>query len=179
MSDFPRTVAEQASDLIDAGPEHVTTETPTHVLVYLTRRYVKEQHRVRARAEARRVETEVRRVQAANRPKRRTSAEFEADMVRDAYHAAATRAILAARDRWQELQDQEFALPDGSMVTWAEATIDDHQARAASQRRLAAGIETDAAMHERAASDLYTFGVYRLGDLGTIVPDINKMAINA
>ena len=54
------------------------------------------------------------------------------------------------------------------MVTWAEATIDDHKARAAAQRRLAAGIETDAAMHERAAADLFTFGVYRLGDLSNI-----------
>ena len=55
---------------------------------------------------------------------------------------------------------------NGRMVTWADASIDDHMARAASQRLLAAGIGTDAAMHERAAQDLQTFGVFRLGDLG-------------
>ena len=100
MSDLPKTVAEQASDLIDAGPGYVTTQIPIHVLVYLARRYVTEKNRDRARAEARRAEAETRRIQRAAP---RTSAAVEAGMALDAYREAATRAILAARDRWIEL----------------------------------------------------------------------------
>lgn len=166
---LPKTTAAQLEELIAAGPDAVTTATSVHVLVLAARKYVKQVAQQRARAVARAAEAEAREAQRVVRPKR-TPSEVDAALLKEAMQEAAMKAILAARERWIELADQEFTLPDGQVVTWAEATIDDHLARAGAQRTLAAGIERDVALHEKAAADLRTFGVYRLGDLASADP---------
>lgn len=53
---------------------------------------------------------------------------------------------------WPELFDETFALPDGSRVTWGEATAAEHEARASSLEVMAAGDLEAAAMHRAAAA---------------------------
>jgi hypothetical protein len=58
------------------------------------------------------------------------------------------------REEWSaELLRDRFVLPDGSLVSWAEATVDDHRVRAEYLEGLAAGNAETAAIHRRAISD--------------------------
>ena len=162
---LPQTTVQRVRELVEMGPDYVTTDTEIHALVYMARAYVKREGDLAARASARAVEELAREAQRAARPKRRTPSAVEAALVLESFNRAALNAIVATRDRWASLQDQEFKLPDGSVVTWGEATIDDHLARAAAQRSLMSGIEKDAVMHERLASEMQTLGIFRLSDL--------------
>jgi hypothetical protein len=162
---LPQTTVQRVRELVELGPDHVTADTEIHALVYMARAYVKREGDLASRAVARAAEERAREAQRAQRPKRRTLSEIEAGLVAESFNQAALNAIVATRDRWVTLQDQEFKLPDGTVTTWADASVDDHLARASSQRSMMAGIDKDAVLHERAASDLQTFGIYRLSDL--------------
>lgn len=65
-----------------------------------------------------------------------------------------------------DLLDAEIAMPDGTLTTWGEATIEQHRERYAMHERNAqAGIE-GAARHRRAIGDLETTGA---PDLNTLI----------
>jgi hypothetical protein len=64
-----------------------------------------------------------------------------------------------------ELLGTEFPLPDGRLVTWAEATVDDHELRADDLVEMAAGAFGGAALHRRAIEMLQRHGAKTLGDL--------------
>jgi hypothetical protein len=65
----------------------------------------------------------------------------------------------------QELVGRTFALPDGRLVGWLEATAEDHLARAGWQRDHARAIVADAELHEEAAKRITDAGVTCLADL--------------
>ena len=56
---------------------------------------------------------------------------------------------------------------DGEIVRWDEATADQHEARAAMQRRLAGECVADAVRHEEAARQIREAGVACLAQIGT------------
>jgi hypothetical protein len=65
-------------------------------------------------------------------------------------------ATLAAdlREEWSaELLRDHFVLPDGSWVSWADATVAQHVERAEYLEGLASGNAETAAIHRRAVSD--------------------------
>lgn len=63
------------------------------------------------------------------------------------------------------LASSAFVLPDGRWVTWADATVDDHMARARWQRRLASDVLNDALRHEEAVKLIQEAGVTCLAEL--------------
>lgn len=68
--------------------------------------------------------------------------------------------------KWtSELLASTFALPDGTRVTWAEATSQQHRDRIEMLNKQAAGTIETAALHERALRDMGQAGVSRLADI--------------
>lgn len=65
----------------------------------------------------------------------------------------------------EELLASSFALGDGTRVTWAEATVEQHQARVAMLQGMAAGTLETAARHEEAVAMLREAGAPCLGTL--------------
>lgn len=62
------------------------------------------------------------------------------------------------------LLDSTFALPDGTRVTWSDATVAQHEERAAwLEKTASANVET-AGMHRRAVSDIRATGSLTLGE---------------
>ncbi len=59
----------------------------------------------------------------------------------------------------------EFHLPDGQVVTWADATAEQHGTRIAWLRTYIMSVEEDLARHERAAKLLAERGAERLSDI--------------
>lgn len=70
------------------------------------------------------------------------------------------------RMQWtQELLETGFALGDGRIVTWAAATVGDHQQRIDMLQRNAVGNLEAAARHQAAVAEIEAAGVPTLGDL--------------
>jgi hypothetical protein len=70
------------------------------------------------------------------------------------------------RIKWEkELLDSKFALSDGTRVSWADATIEQHEERAAMFERNVLANAEGAARHRRAIADLTHAGVGTLGEL--------------
>lgn len=63
------------------------------------------------------------------------------------------------------LWDECFSLADGTLVKWGEATAEQHEARAAEQRRLSITTGMDADRHEWAAKTIRDAGVDCLNDI--------------
>ena len=77
------------------------------------------------------------------------------------------RAFLApAGTRAREaLRELAFHLPDGRVVSWADATAAEHEARVAWLHTYIGSLETDVRRHERAAKLLAERGAERLADV--------------
>jgi hypothetical protein len=73
-------------------------------------------------------------------------------------------AAPASRDRMR-LGQIEFHLPDGQVVSWADATAEQHGARIAWLRTYISSVEEDLARHERAAKLLAEHGAAKLSDI--------------
>lgn len=84
------------------------------------------------------------------------------DMIQD---SITTRAQEMFAEWTAELLSSTFALADGTRVTWAEATAQQHRDRIAMLTKQAAGTIETAALHERALRDMGQAGVTRLADL--------------
>lgn len=70
------------------------------------------------------------------------------------------------RAEWTaEILEQVFTRPDGTEVTWADATADDHVAAAQQARLTADSALLIVAMHEKAATDLRAAGAATLAEL--------------
>jgi hypothetical protein len=69
-----------------------------------------------------------------------------------------------------ELVAQRFVLPDGRMVTWGDATAEDHELRAGWQRQRAREFLADVSRHEWAAELIRSSNVTCLNDLGISSP---------
>lgn len=70
------------------------------------------------------------------------------------------------RMEWeQELLDAGFALPDGRMVAWGDATVEEHEQRANMLSKNAAANVEAAARHVRAITDIRAAGVTTLREV--------------
>lgn len=73
-------------------------------------------------------------------------------------------AAAGTRDRLR-LGGLVFHLPDGTVVSWADATAGQHEARVAWLQTYVGSLETDLRRHERAAKLLAERGAEKLADI--------------
>jgi hypothetical protein len=132
----------QIDALVMSGDAEALLFASEDVVAECARRYVAAQIISRSRRSVRNREQFVK--------VREESRALTASRVRDVV------ASLAAdlREEWSaELLRDRFVLPDGSLVSWAEATVTQHKARAEYLEGLASGNAETAAIHRRAISD--------------------------
>lgn len=90
--------------------------------------------------------------------------EFRANM-----QATVDAFLSKQRVRWTaELLASTFALPDGTLVPWGDATVEQHEARRAMFLGNAQANLEGASRHEQAIRDLTTAGVETLRDLAAV-----------
>lgn len=88
-------------------------------------------------------------------------------LARQLARKAEDQAFTAApgtKDRLR-VAELEFHLPDGTVVSWADATAAQHEARVAWLQTYIGSLETDMRRHERAAKLLAEQGAERLADI--------------
>lgn len=137
-------------------PESIERESD-EVVAVCARRYIEALVRERERSAARAVESKAKFADAANSAKAKLlekTKQITTDLARS-LHQEWTAALLAG----------EFALPDGSRVSWADATVEQHNERAAQLEAFASGDLATAAIHRQAVFALQTAGARCLGDL--------------
>lgn len=78
--------------------------------------------------------------------------------------ADAKKLDVSGDKRFAFLRDA-FALPDGTFVTWGEATVLDHEARVAMLHKLRDGIERTISKHQSVMAQLVQSKVRCLNDL--------------
>lgn len=130
---------------------------PRDVILECARRYIDSLSKLRRRADDR---------------SREAVAKFEMD-TSNAKARLRAKANLITTELAKELHREwsaallagEFALPDGSRVTWAEATAAQHELRASQLEGLAAGDLATASIHRQAINDLRSAGVKTLSEL--------------
>lgn len=76
----------------------------------------------------------------------------------------AFRAPPGTQDR-RRLRDMSFHLPDGTVVSWADATADDHEERIAWLQTYISSVEQDLRRHERVVKLLAERGAKRLSEI--------------
>lgn len=79
---------------------------------------------------------------------------------------------------------ERFAVGDGRMVKWSEATIDDHQARIDFLGKMRGGIDATIGRHRAAVELISKHGVTSLGEIAeplphTLVPSAAEMDLHA
>lgn len=146
---------EQIDLAIQRGPERVA-ELPLAVLHEIARRYVKAQFAIRERVVARATERKA----FMDRP------EVRAAMDAAIFETTFNMTNVHAHEYAEDLLDTRFAVEEGGeIVTWATATIAQHNRRAAFLEGLAAGIATTALLHRQAVADLNAAGSDTLGEM--------------
>lgn len=150
-------VNERIEAVVASGsPDGIGME-PDDVVVECARRYVEAQVKLRERAAARSREDVAKFDEAKNRAKAR---------LREKAKRITTELASSLHREWSAaLLAGEFALPDGSRVSWADATAEQHELRADQLEALAAGDMATASIHRQAIEDIRSAGVDRLADL--------------
>jgi len=86
--------------------------------------------------------------------------------IQDDIHDKATSLAGEMVVEWtRDLLASTFALPDGSRVSWGDATAADHRVRVDMLVKQASGTVETAALHQKALQELGAAGVQRLSDL--------------
>lgn len=137
--------------MISAGA--IDPKASRAVLVYMAGRYLHEEIRKRERADARRDET------TATARREQASA-----VVMNRTKAIAADIAARASTNWVGLLDRTFALPSGERVTWAAATIAQHDERAGMLENMAARDMETAALHREAITEIEGASVATLGE---------------
>lgn len=91
------------------------------------------------------------------------------EVERSALHSGSARRVIgdvidSVNDR-KRLLDASFALGDGRIVRWGEATIADHQARIELLARMRAGLTETMGQHEQAIALIESHGVTCLDEI--------------
>ena len=150
-------INERIDSVVSSGiPENIELESG-EILTECARRYVAGQVKMRGRASARSRESVAKFDEAVDGAKARLRAKANliTTELAETLHREWSAALLAG----------EFALPDGSRVSWADASSAQHDLRASQLEGLAAGDLATAAIHRQAINDLRNTGAARLGDL--------------
>lgn len=145
------TVADEIEAMIMSGT--IDPRASHAALVHMAERWLADQHRRRMRAEARHVET------AATHRTRATA------ITHERVTALAARIVERTTQDWGQLLDKAFALADGTRVTWGEATVEQHEARADMLKIMAAGDLETAALHMSAVRDIRAGNAETLGEV--------------
>jgi hypothetical protein len=136
-------VADCIEELVRSGNAELLRDATPEVVMECALRYIERrmQHRTRANS--------------------RTREQFEKTNVesKEAYLASARTVVLGMarvlRPEWSEaMLAEKFAVPGGRPVSFADATIDQHERRAQFLEGLATGNLETAAIHRRAISDI-------------------------
>lgn len=109
-------------------------------------------------------------VEQVRKRERRRARSFERPATMPSTVAAVNRVSrrIAEQRRtasWAHLFDESFALPNGDRVTWRDATVAQHEARASMLEVMAAGDLETAALHRSAVTDISTAGTQTLGGI--------------
>ena len=147
-------VQDSIYSLIASGDPEAAVDAPFDVLIECARRYLIAEMRARDRAS----------VRAKERRARVNVSDVDASLLarmQDAARDYSDRAV-----RWTvELLDASFALPDGTRVSWADATTQQHAERAASLENQAASVVETAALHREAIAAIRGAGVTTLREV--------------
>lgn len=148
---------ERIAAVVSSGnPENITHESH-EVIEECARRYIASQAKQRDRADGRSREAVAKFDQAVNGAKERLRA--KANLI-------TTELAQSLHREWSaSLLAGTFALPDGSLVLWADATSAQHNLRASQLEGLAAGDLAAASIHRQAINDLRSAGVATLGEI--------------
>lgn len=147
----------QIDAVISSGDADSIRTQPDEVVAECARRYVLTQIAQRKRAEmrSREADAKFREVSSEAKARLRAKVNLITTELAQSLHKEWTNALLAG----------EFSLPDGTRVSWADATVEQHAIRADQLERLAAGDMATASIHRRAINDLRDAGVHRLRDI--------------
>lgn len=153
----PQEVGERIDQIVSTGIADAIYSQPDDVIAECARRYVLAQIGQRKRAEMRTREADAKFREASSTAKARLRAKVNliTTELAQSLHKEWTAALLAG----------EFALPDGTRVSWADATAAQHGERADQLESLAAGDMATATIHRQAINDLRDAGVATLGEL--------------
>lgn len=148
---------ERIESVVSSGVPALIESEPAEVVAECARRYVASQMKLRERATARSRESAAKfdSVVGEAKARLRRKAQLITSELAMTLHAEYTAAFLAG----------EFALPDGTRVSWSEATAGQHELRASQLEALAAGDMATAAIHRKAINDLRAAGVATLGEM--------------
>lgn len=150
-------MGERIDAVVSGGDADSILTQPDDVIAECARRYIVSQMKLRERATSRsREATEKFETETSNaRARLRAKANLITTELANSLHEQWTAAMLAG----------EFALPDGTRVSWADASVAQHNLRATQLEGLAAGDLATASIHRRAINDLRAAGVATLGEL--------------
>lgn len=147
-------VSEIIDELIASGDIDAVESAGSDVVLECARRYIFKAIAQRKRARSRNRERYEKVREEANAKLRAKARMIVDDLARE-LHSEWSASLLKAT----------FSLPNGSQVSWADATTEEHEARAAQLEGLAAGDLQTAAIHRQAVADILAAGVSKLGDL--------------
>lgn len=85
--------------------------------------------------------------------------------VSNAVASIVRKEALTLRNEWLPLMAEKFALPDGTIVTWATATKDQHGLRAGFLEAHASGELQTASLHRKAIDDIRQSDERTLADI--------------
>ena len=150
VTDIGKALEERISAIIESG---LLTYDDDDVTQECARRYVDAEHRRYERNASRDVERSAKVRQEANTRLRERVSGVVADLAAE---------LLA---EWNaDLLASSFAV-DGIRVTWQNATVDQHEARAQMLEGMAAGDLQTASIHRQAVHDIEALGVTTLGEV--------------
>lgn len=155
LSDYRKAeVAEQIDEIVQRKNIDALDSATDEVLRECARRYVFAQIKLRRRNDSRARERFAKARDKANETLRAKARMIVDEFARD-LHEEWTASLLA----------DQFSLPDGTRVTWADATISDHEKRARQLESLAAGDLLTASIHRNAIRDIEAANVRTLAEV--------------
>lgn len=156
MNEPGQDILDEVENMIEAGA--LSRSASREALEYMASKYLAEELRHRTRENARNLETEARMAARAARPER------SAHVIAEKMSQVASWIAQETHTNWTMLLDKTFALPTGEQVTWAAATVEQHEYRATSLEIMAAGDLQTAALHREAVAVIRERHAMNLGD---------------
>lgn len=147
-------VSELIDELIASGDIDAVESADSDVVLECARRYVFKAIAQRQRAQSRNRERYEKVREEANAKLRAKARMIVDDLARELH-----------REWSVSMLGSTFSLPNGVQVSWADASVAQHEARASQLEGLAAGDLQTASIHRQAVADILAAGVSRLGDL--------------
>ncbi len=147
-------ISQRIKELVNSGDILALLEAEPALVLECARRYIEARHRAQSRA-----------VSRSREQVSKVSLEAELRM-RQKVRIIAEDMAVELRATWsREMLAETFLLPDGTLVTWGQATREQHAARALYLENLAAGSLQTASIHRRAERDIADAHVSKLEEI--------------